>query len=245
MGSDTVAHLNIGRKVSGVIGLFALAASMVGAAPARYRLYSKPDPDAQGGITGTIERPSKPIQQILAIPPDEPRLVYEGVVSGSGRREFLFAGLPMRKYDLVVIYEDSLWEGLVLERKGDTLTPDDRQKIKTTIDKAEPYFTRKIIHRLEGATGRGNFCRCICTYMREAASANVPKGDRNVRRTFKLVILKDVGPGWQVVRARDLYPIWTTRGNGVASHQYSKSLSRIRVTRSIKNIGNLNLTFTQ
>jgi hypothetical protein len=235
----------------GVIGLLLLVASTVCAAPPRYRLYSKPDPEAPGGITGTILMPSQPIEQILAIPPDEPRLVYKGVVTGQARREFSFSGLPMRKYDLVVIYKDRLYEGLNLERGDDTLTSLDRQKIKATIDKAEPYFTRKIIHRLEGTTGRGNLCRCICTYMRAGPSTgghdmtNVPGGKRSARRTFKLVMLKDVGPGWQVVRARDLYPVWTTRASSVATHKYSKSLSRIRVTRSIKNMGNLNLVSLQ
>ena len=36
----------------GVIGLLLLIASTVCAAPPRYRLYSKPDPEAPGGITG-------------------------------------------------------------------------------------------------------------------------------------------------------------------------------------------------
>ena len=221
--------------------LLALATATATAAPERYRLYTKPDPEATGGITGSIGNPRRPIEQILAIPPDEPRLVYEGTVSGGARRDFAFAGLPMRKYDLVVIYKDRLYEGLSLERHEDTLTATDRQKIKTTIDKAEPFFTRKIIHRLEGTTGRGEFCRCICTYMRDRASTNGPGGDRNIRRTFKLVILKDVGPGWQVVRARDLYPTWTTMTDAVVTHHESAVLSRIRVTRSVKDLGALDL----
>jgi len=195
--------------------------------------------------------PSQPIEQILAIPPDEPRLVYKGTVTGAGRREFSFSGLPMRKYDLVVIYKDRLYEGLNLERGDDTLTSLDHQKITATIDKAEPYFTRKIIHRMQGKTGRGNLARCIATFMRDRPStvghgtANGPGGNRTSRRTFRLVMLKDVGPGWQVVRSRDLYPSWTTSASCEATHTYSKSLSRIRVTRSIKNIGNLNLVSLQ
>jgi len=188
-----------------------------------------------------IQNPNRPIEQVLAIPPDEPRLVYEGTVSGSSRQEFSFHGLPMRRYDLVVIYDDTFYEGLSLIRGEDTLTDLDRQKVKTTIDKAEPYFTRKIVHRLQGTTGRGNDSRCIVTYMRDRVSTNSPKGSQNMRRTFKLVMLKDVGPGWQVVRARDLYPVWTTKTKMVATHHYSEELSRIRVTRSVKDIGRINL----
>ena len=215
------------------------------APPERHRLYTQPDPEATGGIKGSIEYPAQPIEQILAIPPDEPQKVYEGVISGSSRQEFLFTGLPMRKYDLVVIYKDQLYEGVCLQRGEDTLTYADRQKIKATLDKSEPFFTRRIIHRLEGTTGRGNFARCICTFIRDRASANSPKGDANIRRSFRLFILKDVGPGWQVVRSRDLYPSWTTLSLMVATHHYNEALSQIRVTTSIKDIGILKLKTLQ
>ena len=232
------------------MGLLAVISFMVlivsaAAPPERHRLYTHPDPAATGGIKGSIEYPAQPIEQILAIPPDEPQKVYEGVISGSSRQEFLFTGLPMRKYDLVVIYKDQLYEGLSLQRGEDTLTAADRQKIKETIDKAEPFFTRRIIHRLEGTTGRGNIASCICTFMRDKASNNSPKGEGNIRRTFKIFILKDVGPGWQVVRSRDLYPSWTTLSQMVATHHYNEALSQIRVTSSIKDIGILKLKTLQ
>ena len=227
-----------------VISFIVLTVSAA-APPERHRLYTQPDPAATGGIKGSIEYPAQPIEQILAIPPDEPQKVYEGVISGSSRQEFLFTGLPMRKYDLVVIYKDQLYEGLSLQRGEDTLTAADRQKIKETIDKAEPFFTRRIIHRLEGTTGRGNIASCICTFMRDKASNNSPKGEGNIRRTFKIFILKDVGPGWQVVRSRDLYPSWTTLSLMVATHHYNEALSQIRVTTSIKDIGILKLKTLQ
>jgi hypothetical protein len=62
------------------------------------------------------------------------------------------------------------------------------------------------------------------------------------RRTFKLVILKDVGPGWQIVRARDLYPVWTRPEFAKPAHHFSNTLSGIRVADSIKNLGELDLT---
>ena len=61
------------------------------------------------------------------------------------------------------------------------------------------------------------------------------------RRTFKLVMLKDVGPGWQIVRTRDLYPIWTPPAGARPSHHYSRDLSRIRVADRIKQLGPLQL----
>ena len=207
----------------------------------RDRLYSDLDPSSGGGISGEIVSPKRPVLEVLAIPPDEPRLVYRATVGGPNRRQFSITGLPMRKYDLVVIYDDAFYEGLDLHRDEDTLTTEDRHKINATIQKAEPYFTKKTIHRLEGTTGRGNLCRCICTYMRDRPSTN----GRAFRRAFKLVILKDVGPGWQVVRARDLYPTWIEPDKIMARHTYNKQLGRIRVTDYVKDVGEINLTAPQ
>jgi len=217
--------------------------AMVSAVPAeRHRLYTTPDSAASGGIEGSIAYPGDPIEQILAIPPDEPRFVYEGIVCGADHRDFRFSGLPMRKYDLVVIYKDRFFEGLSLQREENTLTADDIAKIKKSIDKCEPFFTAKIIHRLEGTTGRGNTARCICTFVREKKSSTMAGGGGSgYRRTFKVVLLKDVGPGWQITRTRDLYPIWAPPKNARPKHIYSRKLSRVRVSDRIKKLDSINL----
>lgn len=198
----------------------------------RYRLYTKPDPTCAGGIKGVVTNFKMPIVQALAIPPDEPRLVYEGTLTGSNSRGFLFRGLPMRKYDLVLIYDNRFYEGLRLNRGENTLTEQDIAHIDEIIQKSEPYFTVKVIHRLEGKTGDGQLARCICTFLR----------NESLRRTFKLVTLKDVGIAWQVVRARDLYPLYVEPDRGVIKHYYSKSLEGIRVTDYLKDLGEIELS---
>ena len=220
------------------IATVALLLTAATAQAASSRLYTKPDPSAKGGIKGRMASPATPIAQILAIPPDEPRLVYEGAVSGTDRREFLFSGLPMRKYDLVVIYEGSFYEGLNLHRDENTLTRDDKRKIEEIVQASEPFFTKKVIHRVEGTTGRGNFARCICTFLRDRMD-DTGKGQR---RTFKLMMLKDVGPGWQVVRARDLYPLYVDAAHALPGHRYSKALGGIRVADYIKDLGDVRAT---
>jgi hypothetical protein len=207
--------------------------------PGRNYLYTKPDPSAQGGIQGRVAAPSLPIESVLAIPADEPRFVYEARITDEGRRSFHFKGLPMRKYDLLVIYRDRFYEGLRLHRDPDTLTAEDRKKIRNTVDASEPYFKKKFIHRLEGTTGRGNKARAICTFLRDASSA---EGHTEHRRTFKLLMFKDVGPGWQVVRARDLFPVSFKPGKPLPRHDYSEALSGIRVTHGIKDLGDIRLT---
>jgi hypothetical protein len=214
----------------------------------RTRLYEAPDPKSPGGIQGRVVSPAKPIQQVLAIPPDAPEKVYAGEISGEKRDTFRFTGLPIRKYDLVVIYEDAIHEGLQLHRGESTLAEEDFVKVKTIIDKSEPFFTKKIIHRLEGETGRGNLSRCITTFVREKPSITYMDAKNAVksqsgyfRHTYKLVILKDVGPGWQIVRARDLYPKWIDPKKKLPQHFYESSLSRVRVADGTKDVGDLNL----
>ena len=61
------------------------------------------------------------------------------------------------------------------------------------------------------------------------------------RRTSKLILLKDVGVGWQVERTRDLYPCWVEPKFFLPTHHHTKALSRIRVADSIKDLGEIDL----
>jgi len=194
-------------------------------------LYTKPDPSAPGGMQGRVVQPQLPIRQILAIPPSSPEKVYEGQVDEGDRRSFRFAGLPMGRYDLFVIYDDRFYEGIQLMRGEDTLTDTDRAQIAEILERSEPFFSVKIIHRLEGTTGRGNEARAVCTFGRE-----------RIRRTYKLVLLRQVGPGWQVQRTRELLPIEIGPSEPVESrHHFSPLLSGIRITDRVVDLGELAL----
>jgi len=210
------------------------------------RLYTAPDPAAGGGIEGRIERPAAPIRQILAVAPLRPENVYRGEVTGSDRRSFRFAGLPMDRYDLLVIYEDHVYEGLRLQRGEGTLTATDRQQVEDIIQRSEPFFDIKVIHRLDGETGRGGKARAFCTFAcsRNAEMYVGPVIRQGMRRTHKLVMLQQVGPGWQVERMRDLYPIWIEQDEAARlrpAHHFNPALSGIRVTGESRNIGSLSL----
>ena len=62
------------------------------------------------------------------------------------------------------------------------------------------------------------------------------------RRDFKLVILKDVGPGWQISRTRSLYPIWDHQKRSTPPrHHFSEALGRVRVADGVKELGELDL----
>lgn len=248
----------IPSKMTRIHNTLLVAALIIGwALPAisaeeRHRLYTQTIAADKGGIKGTIVSPRKPILQILAMPPDEPRFVYQGQITGGDKQGFLFESLPMAIYDLFVIYEDEFYEGLELHPKPNSLTPEDVKKINYIINESEPYFTKRVIHRLEGTTGRGNLARCVVTFLRDKASSGTSshregfeymkdQSKMGWRRTYKLVWLKDVGPGWQIVQARDLYPVWTGPKNALPTHHYSERLSHIRVTDQIRDLGQINI----
>ena len=226
------------------IFLLICAASGSIAEKAHYRLYTSTDHSASGGISGRIVKPEMPIVQILAMPPDEPKFVYKGMVSGEKRQKFSFDNLPMAKYDLFVIYENEFHEGLRLSYDPDTLTVKDRQGITKIVNASDPFYNKKIIHRIAGTTGRGNTARCIVTQYRDGpgtVTADYKKLKGQGRRTFKLIWLKDVGVGWQVVQKRDLYPVTVDLRLLKPAHHYSEQLSKIRVTNKVKNLGDIEL----
>ncbi|MEO6738988.1 MAG: carboxypeptidase-like regulatory domain-containing protein [Chthoniobacteraceae bacterium] len=232
-----------------LFALVALCASAPAAnPPERTRLYTAPDPASPGGLKGRITNPAAPIEQILAIPAANIETVWQGEITGAKKDTFQFKGLPVGKYDLVVVFEKAFYEGFKLTRTDSTITTDDRQKIEATIQKSEPFFTKKFIHRVEGESGRGNLARGVITYFRDKGSDLLlekfeDKSNRpDFRRTFKLVVFKDVGPGWQIVRARDLYPVWMNPKAVLPVHHYNTKLSELRVADEIKDIGELDLS---
>lgn len=207
----------------------------------RSRLYTKPDPSATGGIRGVVTNIEEPISQALAVNQDEPGMVYKAEVFGPNKREFSFNGLPSQKYDIILIFKSRFFEGLALYRGESTLTKTDTDNIAKSIQQSEPFWSVKTVHRVEGETGRGNLARAICTYLRNKQSLVYAGPVDDYRRTFKLVMLKDVGPGWQIIRARDLYPLWVIPQDASCVHHFSNSLQGIRVTNKIKNLGEINL----
>ena len=226
--------------------LFLFQSVVLGEKPAeRSRLYKKADPANSGGLQGTVSQPAGPIEQILAINTEDVEQVFEGVIGGPKRTQFQFTGLPTGKYDLMVTYASEFYEGLKLNSEPSTLTPDDQSKIDVSIQRSEPFFLQKTVHRLEGTTGRGQNARAICTFLRKGdkeSSGVSAEGHGSFRRTFKLVLFKDVGPGWQITRARDLYPVWVKREAAAPKHHFSAALSQKRVADQLKDLGSLDLS---
>jgi hypothetical protein len=209
------------------------------------RLYTPPDPAAHGGIHATLVAPKAPLQAVFAMPPQDTSKVYKGEVIAGGK-EFLFRGLPVGKYDLMLVYEDSFYEGFTLTREPDSLTDRDRTGIKATVGRAVPFFDTKEIHRVAGTTGSEGKARCVLQELRTKLILN-QNGDELKGyqiRSLKLAWLEDVGPtGWQLINTRELLRQEVAPGmrKGVLPHQYNSQLGNIRVTDETKDLGTLNL----
>ncbi len=197
------------------------------------RLYTQPDPNASGGLTGTAAFSASPLRGAFAQSRADPAKVYAARIE-DGRR-FTFSGLPVGRYDLLLLYDDAFYEGLMLSRE-DTLTDRDRQLITGHIDKTGQFFETKIYHRMAGQTGVGNEARIVFQEHHQREDSEI--------RNLKLGILMQVGDvGWQMVRSREFVRIDvrnSTSQSGILPHHYNPSLSGFRVVDSIRDVGTLN-----
>ena len=159
--------------------------------------------------------------------------------------EFRFTGLPVGKYDLVILYGDAFFEGLSLTQDENTLTDNDRASIADAIMKSAPFFNEKKIHRCEGTTGYAAKARCV---LQEVRTRPVTLQSFELRsdiqvRSIKLVLPEDVNIGWSVVNTREIVrqEVGASEYKGMLPHHFNSNLGNIRVIDTIKELGNLSL----
>ena len=234
--------------VSGLLGAMmatAVFAGQITGTAQSSRLYTAPDPSASGGIHARVAAPDKPASDVFAVSQQDYLKVYRGTLSEKGR-EIAFNGLPVGKYDLLVVYPDEFYEGMVLSREPDTLTEKDRQSIQKTIESSVPFFDTKKIHRSSGTTGKEGKSRCV---LQEVRTRPVTLQDGSVRpdiqvRSLKLALVEDVGTvGWQLGKTREIIrqEVGPKDVKGVLPHRYAEALGGIRVTDAVKDLGELRL----
>lgn len=208
------------------------------------QLYTPPDPSAQGGIRGSILIPNKPVVAIFAMPQDDYRKVYKGEIVG-GKSSFAFTGLPVGKYDLIVIFPDSFYDGILLNRESNTLTSRDGEAINKSIMKSTPFFDTKKLHRCEGVTGHAGKARAV---LQEVCTHPVTLQDASERsdiqiRSIKVALLEDVNLGWSVTETREIIrqEVGGNETKGVLPNYHVARLGNIRVIDSVKDLGALSL----
>lgn len=203
------------------------------------RLYTTPDAAAGGGLR--FKLPGKPTG-VFALLQTDVNKCYQARPDADG---WLVKGLPVGKYDLVVVFDDRFYEGLQLIRGTNNLTAADRASIQTIIANSIPFFEIKAVHRAEGITGRAGKCTLV---LQEVRARPVTLQSAEVRndiqiRSLKVAFLEEVNIGWQLINTREIMRIEVggPMTKGVIAHHYLKELGNFRVTDTIKDLGELRL----
>jgi hypothetical protein len=228
----------------GFAALWAVATALGGeftATEQSTRLYTPTDPAAGGGIRLRLMTASRPMG-VFALNQTDANRCYHAAAEGDG---WLFKGLPVAKYDLVAVFEDRFYEGLQLTRDADTLTPADQASIKTIIDASVPFFDTKLIHRTGGTTGRAGKASIVFQEVRTRPVTLQSAAVRNdiQIRSLKMGFLEEVNIGWQLINTREIMRIEVggSMPKGLIAHHFAKALGNIRVTDTIKDLGEIRL----
>lgn len=197
-------------------------------------LYTKPSPDATGGLKGVITENPSEVLGVLAMPQKFPNVsALDDVEGGNAAKNarninkdmtnqvylaslnsdnaFSFDGLPAGKYDLLVLCENCFYEGLLLNREEHSLTDKDTAAIKAKILESNPFFNVKNQHRIEGQTGAYGKARILEQEVRTLPvtlqSAEVLKHIQI--RAIKLCLMESVGSSklgthWEMKKTREI-----------------------------------------
>ncbi|MCX7819490.1 MAG: hypothetical protein N2652_09855 [Kiritimatiellae bacterium] len=208
------------------------------------RLYTAPDPSAGGGIVLRLPATAPPLRAAIAVPGLSRERAYLGRL-GTDARSAEFAGLPTDRYDLMLVFDDWFAEGLLLSRDPDSLGEADRRAIRETVDRSVPFFDTKVIHRCEGVGGRGGRAAAV---LQEVRTRPITLQDASVRtdiqiRSLKLAFFEEVGPGWHLVRTRELLrqEVGPGETKGVLRHAFVPVLQGVRVMDSVRDLGEIQL----
>ena len=165
--------------------------------------------------------------------------------------EFSLHGLPAGKYDLFVLCEDRFFEGLKLSREESALTEADQDSLRAKMKESNPFFELKQVHRVEGTTGRMGMARALQqevrarTFLDQAGIARVGEQIRSI----KLYLLDSVGgrsmgAQWDVRTSRELTRQGLKKPDtmGLIPGHFVRKLQGIRVSSSMKDVGEVELT---
>jgi hypothetical protein len=200
--------------------------------------YAAPNPHCKGGVRFRLPAPAKP-SAVFALLQGDPNRCYPAGYFNDG---WVVKGLPAGTYDLMVVFDDRLCDGLTLAKGESALTKEDREAIQAILNKCEPYFETKVIQQ---AGGRGGKATALLQQMRTRPlllQSGETRRDIQIR-SFKIVTLKETPDGWKLILSREIMrlEVGGEMPRGVLPRFYIKELGNIRVTNGIINLGELSI----
>lgn len=201
------------------------------------RIYTAPDPAATGAIRGSV---NVILAQALAVEHDRTR-VYRGTL-GEGGKAFSFGGLPVGKYDLVLVTADgSVYEGLALGEEKRDLPAGTVENLKRRVTTQDAFYNRTVIHRV-GYDGDNALVFVERIRDKEILRQSAEKLAATLRR-LEIMELARAGDDWQVTTARHLYREEQAPGGlDQLKHGFVRELGNLRVIDSVKDLGHIELS---
>ena len=199
-------------------------------------LYTKPDPAAPGGISGTVD---KELTHSLALARDRVRC-YKAELANGGK-SFRFTGLPTGKYDLVLVGKaGSVYEGLTLGAKAVELTDEQKKNVAMRLNKADNFFNKWKLHRA-GVEEDGEKLICFIERLRdkEILKQSGEKLMSSLRR-FEVATMNKAADDWDFADTRHIYreeqPLGTL---SPSKHERVEALGNVRVIDAVKDLGTI------
>ncbi|MCL1921480.1 MAG: hypothetical protein FWG50_10485 [Kiritimatiellaeota bacterium] len=236
------------------------------------KLYTEPDPSASGGIRGALADLPSDLLGVIAVPQRFTDIASRDEIAGGtaaknarnttkeiqisaylasvSGNSFSFRGLPPGKYDLLVVCDNAMYDGILLAREVSTLTDADVKVIKDKVAESNPFFNIKNIQRIEGVPGSYGKARALGQDMRtlpvtlQSAEVLTHIQIRSLKiYQFEQIGTAKLGPMWAVKRTRELVrqEVGPPDTKGPIPNYFCQALQGIRVSTSVKDIGTVAL----
>ena len=200
-------------------------------------LYTKPVAGAAGGITGRVNVDG--VTHVLALNRDHVQC-FRAQLAG---KDFKFTGLPTGKYDLVIVTNSTVYEGLELGGDADKIAATPRKNLETRLVKADSFFNKAKMHRF-GLIDDGEKLVAFVERVRDKTILK-QSGDQlmsNLRRLEVIDYVKSTDD-WTEAESRHIFREEFKIGEGAdfLHHKNVPELGNIRVIDAVKDLGSITL----
>ena len=202
------------------------------------RIYTKPRPGDNGSISGRVDGGA--LTHAIAVERDRTR-VFLAELADQGK-SFRFSGLPVGRYDLVLITTDGrVCEGLNIGEPKPGLSAASCKYLEDRVAKADTFFNRYQINRIGFAGDRAFLFverlrdRTILRQSGENLGAYL--------RRFEIIEMEEATDDWQMIGTRHLYREETPDRDNVSfsRHHNLPALGGLRVADSARDAGLIHL----